>query len=160
MCLSGTQVYLYASYWPQEYFRVYVDDTGVIGFYWWLPMQIGEAISSNVALLPFEEIQEIVRKDIVRNVKGMWDGDLSIIQRRFVINRMVLGLTKIKQKSGGYILTPTWSLFGYEVDKYNAPQPGGYILNDNNEYKEEAVGRSFLTINAIDGSIIDPALGY
>ena len=48
----------------------------------------------------------------------------------------------------------------YEVNKYSRQQPGGYILDENNEYKYDAVGRSFLTINAIDGSVIDPALGY
>lgn len=50
--------------------------------------------------------------------------------------------------------------FSYSVDKYSEPQPGGWQLDENNEFVNKVNGHSFLTINAIDGSIIDRNLGY
>ena len=125
-------------------------------------MKIGEVLNSNVPLLPFEEIKEIFRKDITRSLV-LVDENPTIIGRMLVINRVTLGLTKVLQKDSGgkSMLIPTWSFFGYEVNKFDGSDPNMTLfLDKNNEFKVEHVGRSFLTINAIDGSIIDPALGY
>ena len=37
---------------------------------------------------------------------------------------------------------------------------GGYPLNENNEYVSETPGCSYLILNAVDGSVYDPAVGY
>ncbi len=124
-------------------------------------MEVGEVLNSYIEILEFTAIQDIVREQIRINTDLM-EINSDIIQKRIHIDKIVLGLTKVMQKdsNGKFILIPTWSFFGYEVNKYSRQQPGGYILDENNEYKYYAVGRSFLTINAIDGSVIDPALGY
>lgn len=58
------------------------------------------------------------------------------------------------------MMVPTWTFFGKTILKYTEPQPGGYPLNENNEYTSEVPGYSYMIINAIDGSIINPVLGY
>lgn len=151
----------YAPYWGQESVRVAVDDSGLVEFYWAAPMETKEVRNANVELLPFGEIQKIFQENIARNVDFI-NENTEVIHRDFHINRIVLGLTKVREKDAqnGFTLIPTWSFFGYEVDRYGKADEGGYVLDENNEHKEESVGRSFLTINAIDGSIIDPKLGY
>lgn len=151
----------YSPFWEQESIRIGVDDSGIVYFYWGGTMKTEKILNSNIELLPFGEIQELFTKNIVKNIDIVNDNP-AIVQRRFYINRIVLGLTKIMQKNkqGKYMLIPTWSFFGYEIDKYDEPQAGGYKLDENNEYRQDSIGRSFLTINAIDGSIIDPELGY
>lgn len=150
----------YAPYWPQEYIRIAVDDTGICEFYWNAPMQIESIENDKVKMLPFDEIQSIFRKSILRNA-ALINLDPAVKYRKIHIDEIKLGLTKITEKdSSSALLVPTWSFFGYEIDGYDGPQSGGYILDENNEYKNISIGRSFLTINALDGSIIDPKLGY
>ncbi|MFZ7121490.1 MAG: DUF6034 family protein [Eubacteriaceae bacterium] len=153
----------FAPIFGQEMIRVIVDDTGILEFWWSAPSKVTNIINSNVELLPYEDIQKIFKEYIPLKCDLVNDyQDDVIIHRTININRVVLGLTQVMKKDalGEYMLIPTWSFFGNEVDRFSAQQPGGYILDENNEYTEESVGRSFLTINAIDGSIIDPTVGY
>jgi beta-lactamase regulating signal transducer with metallopeptidase domain len=150
----------YDAYWPQELIVIAVNDSGVTQFSWVSPISVKNIINSNVELLPFSEIQDIFKRNIGMNIDYL-DNDPNIIGREIHINRVVLGLTKIKQKdSSEHILIPSWNFFGYEVNKYDGTQPGGYILDENNTYTQEAVGQSFLTINAVDGSLINTDIGY
>jgi len=150
----------YAPYWPQESIEIAVDDSGVCGFNWYSPMSIKEIVNDNVSLLPFEKIQEIFRKNIVYKADFV-NTDPNVAYRNIFITDIRLGLTKIAEPDSSYaLLVPTWSFFGYEMNGFSEPQEGGYVLDENGEYKNTAVGRSFLTINAIDGSVIDRGLGY
>ena len=60
--------------------------------------------------------------------------------------------------TGEYV--PAWTFFGRTVLQYAGPEPGGYPLNENNEYVSETPGCSYLILNAVDGSVYDPAVGY
>lgn len=150
----------YNSYWAQEVIVLVINDDGVNQFTWINPMQINTVKNSNVELLPFDDIKEIFKNNLAKNISYYYN-DSAIIGREIVIDRIVLGLTKIRQKdSSEQILIPTWNFFGHEINKYDKPQPGGFILDENNSYTMDAVGQSYLTINAIDGSIIDVNQGY
>lgn len=48
------------------------------------------------------------------------------------------------------------------VEEYDEPLSEGssWATNENGEVEETALGRSFLTLNAIDGSVIDRIVGY
>lgn len=61
-----------------------------------------------------------------------------------------------------YRLTPVWDFYGSMVEEYDEPlsEGSGWATNENGEVEETALGRSFLTINAIDGSVIDRIAGY
>lgn len=150
----------YNQTWEQEYIKITVDDIGVTGFSWICPTEITDTINESVELLPFDYIKEIIKKNLIYNI-NYYDADPAIKERKITINRIVLGYTKIRiQNSEEYMLVPSWSLFGYEINKYDGQPPGGFIVDENNEYKQEAMGQSYLTINAIDGSIIDFSQGY
>ncbi len=57
------------------------------------------------------------------------------------------------------MLVPAWDLMGYSIDKY---KPGVsreyYGLDENNEFIDKSFAKSMITINAIDGSIIERTL--
>ena len=144
----------FSSPWPDETLKIVADDNGINTFMWYCPYKVIDTVSENVQLLSFDRIKDIFREQI--KVQGIWDSDPDIVRREIHIEDIVLGMAKIPKKDDPDInmLVPAWDFFGYSVYKYRAPQPGGYRLNADNEYTEKLFMHSFLTINAIDGSVI------
>jgi hypothetical protein len=68
------------------------------------------------------------------------------------INRIELGLTKIliKDSKDDYKLIPTWNFMGYET----------YASDPAQEGINRGAGECIMTINAIDGTVIDRGLMY
>lgn len=153
----------YAPFWPQESIEMLITDSGVNYFRWEMPTKQTEVLSSNVQVLPFDEIQRIFEEQML--IEGIWTNpaDANIISREIVINKVVLGMMQVRQKDtyDGLIMIPTWNFYGYENCKYEEHTESIVSLDKNNLYAAERFeGHSFLTINAIDGSIINPVLGY
>ncbi len=151
----------FTEHWPDEILRVCVDKSGIIDFQWRYPINIKETMNNNVALLPYEDIQNNFKTYM--QTQYAWNDyeNEGVVSRKIVISRIELGLVRVAQKnSAGFMLIPAWDFFGYTVDKYEKHQSGSYQLNENNEYVDDRYGTSFLTINAIDGSVIDRNLGY
>lgn len=143
-----------------EMIKISIDDSGIIEFVWQSPLTVTKTLSENVELLPFDKIQDIFKKQIV--IKGAWTGEPGVINQRYNITKITLGMMRVQQKDNpnSYLMVPVWDFFGSYTRKYSEPQEGGYQLDENNEYTEEIFGHSYMTINAIDGSIIDRGLGY
>lgn len=153
----------YAPFWPQESVEMVIADSGIQYVRWEMPTRQVETLNASVKLLPFEEIKQIFETQMT--VEGLWTNpaDTGIISREVVITRIVLGMTQIREKDtyDGLLMIPAWNFYGYEVYTYAAPTEGGYDLDDENKYRNDQLeGHSFLTVNAIDGSIINPVLGY
>ena len=78
------------------------------------------------------------------------------------ITKIVLGYARVKMSdSNTYILVPVWDFFG----TYEAINNGDKQNPNRNEYSQQMDNtqnfmHSFLTINAVDGSVIDRSLGY
>lgn len=70
----------------------------------------------------------------------------------FHITRIELGLARINYKDdyNSALLVPAWDFFGYITTNGEISEEEKLLANKN----------SFLTINAVDGSIIDRHLGY
>lgn len=70
------------------------------------------------------------------------------------ISRVTLSLHRIIEQNSNEsgLLVPAWNFYGKQIS----------TLNDPDGYSEpiETLNQSFLTINAIDGSIIDISKGY
>jgi hypothetical protein len=137
--------------WSWEYERMtfIVDDSGIVEMTWSAPYKIAETITPSAAMLSFSEIQDIFRKMIVVNMKNLSDNktDLNISEVR-------LGLARITEQNNlaSGLLVPVWDFFGTAVYHYKT--------GELQTYRENVPGESYLTINAIDGSIIDRNLGY
>ena len=144
--------------------QIVVGDQGVISFSWLQPMKLLSIENESVSVKPFSEIQKIFKKQITFN--GAWNSssglDQNVISRRIVIEEARLGLMRTvrRDRPSEYLLLPVWDFYGYEANKCAEQEYQGPKLDDNNEYTVRDFGRSYLTINAIDGSVIDRGMGY
>lgn len=129
-----------------ESLSIGVTKEGIFDFSWNGHFEVGEKEVENVALLPFEEIQEVFAQSM-HFAHGYLD-DPDIMQymkepekeRTFYIHRVKLGYAKaaVKNEPGVYRLVPVWNFYTYHVDK-----------NGVKDYDTWAC----MSINAMDGSI-------
>ena len=140
---------LYREPWNDEKLEISIDKTGVIGFEWINPVRVNHVINNNVEILPFEDIKNIFLKQILINNAYREEGNTESVEIN--INRITLGLVKIaKKNSDEYMYVPAWDFFGTVTEKYK---------DNMGSYTDDRYGISFMTINAIDGSVIDRKLG-
>lgn len=126
--------------WPGENVLVYVNDTGIVGFYYLAPLEPVETVVDKASMKPFEEIREIFEQMIVvTNAREQ-------LKTTLKVDRVSLRYTRISEADSfdTGLLVPVWEFEGtYE---------GEAKMGDQR--------RVLLTINAIDGSVIDPRVGY
>lgn len=144
---SSGDIYSPAPYWAYEHFEVELDDSGIFSVNWGSPLSIEEVVAEETALLPFSEVEDILNKMLLvmyePEAKSEYLHGLDIH-----IDRAALRLWRIAEQ-GTFdtgLLVPVWNFYGTYTEKGD-----GYTNTQN---------RMLMTINAIDGSIIDPDLGY
>lgn len=151
----GPMIYL----WKPEYLWFEVQNDQIVKVTWNNPSEIINVDNENVQTKPWEEIQEIFKKqmDYLMSPTPIKSDDPStatfFIEKTDVhINRVELGLTKLlmKDSQDDYKLIPTWSFLGYQTSASRPAQEG---VNVGGEV-------CYLTINAIDGTVIDRGLLY
>lgn len=140
-----------------EILRVYVNNTGVILIEWTSPCDVIRTVNENVELKPFDEIKQIFKQQILYHVYEE-DGKADTLK----INQVRLGYMAVPEKGdiSNYRMIPVWDFIGpsfsdEEYAKITDPK--------NNEEGATVIPNediSYLTVNAIDGSIIDRNLGY
>jgi hypothetical protein len=138
--------------YPQEYLTITVGKEGIVNLMYTSPMEINKKLASSVVLLPFEKIKEKFDSQIVLNTI---DPDSKIYLK---INRVELSMMRIaKPDSNEYLVIPVWDFYGGSIRSSDRSN------NTDEEYWNEITefyGSSYLTINAIDGAVIDRKLGY
>lgn len=137
--------------WSYERCEVIVGDDGIQKVEIYNPYQMGEVQTENVKLMDFDSIAKIYEE-----MMEVSNADISEYekQRTYHITKITLGYSRIYEptvdnQSG--ILVPVWDFFGgfdVEID--------GHLEKNNGEHSKQ----SFMTINAIDGTVIDRELGY
>lgn len=155
---------------------IVMDDAGMVNFDWKIPMTIESIDNSNVSLSSFDEIMQraieqigqryadTVSEDIVNGID--W-GDPGCTAN---IVKVKLGLMRVdKANSTDYYYIPVWKFFvdTIHTDEYyerTGTEPLSLGIDANGNPMEINCEYSFrlnvVTINALDGSIIDSALGY
>ena len=130
-----------------------VNDQGIVCFQYRNPYAEPEILIETCQLLPFSAIRDQFEKwiTIIGNEIDFVDKPSNPTQR-YVITSVRLGLCPIrKANSDEILLVPAWDFLGY-LERNNTRQ--GLRTYDTNELT------SFLTVNAIDGSIISRTEGY
>lgn len=128
--------------WPGESIVIYVNDSGIVGFDYAAPIEILETVVDQSNMKSFDEIKGIFEQMVVvTNARTEEDINVTID-----IDRVVLRYTRISEANSfdTGLLVPVWDFDGIVTDEYGSV------------FKEANV----LTINAIDGSVIDRELGY
>ena len=152
----------YAPAYPQESIEMDIRDSGVNYMNWSAPSELGRTLNENVALMPFEQVVERFCDQILYSATPAVEETDSVIKKTLYIDRIELGMVRALQRGSveEWVMVPAWTFFGRTVLQYAGPEPGGYPLNENNEYVSEMPGYSYLILNAVDGSVYDPAVGY
>lgn len=141
--------------WAYEDMTFAIDDTGIVGFSWRSPYAVADTVTENSNLISFDEVTDIF--ETMSLVVNAWDGiaayNPTLTAVDIKVDHIEFGLTRITEenKRDSGLLVPAWDFFGtltqiYEVDGETKKFDDGPI--------------PILTINAIDGSIINRNLGY
>ena len=131
--------------WTAEDIAVFVNDDGIVGFDYMTPLTVTETVVEKSTLKNFDEIKDIfeqmvVTMNAVESEEAM-EGNVTID-----IDSVKLRYTRISEKDSfdTGLLVPVWDFIGTKTDQY------GY----------EVQNAVIMSINAIDGSVIDRSLGY
>lgn len=137
----------YAASWAPESITFLIDDTGIVNFRWQSPCEIKNTITKNTVLLPFSDISSIFDQMIYvkhADSRSYEKQDKSTLN----ITKVKLGLMRVlEQNKDTGLIIPVWDFFGSQT-------------SEGSSYKNDDPSYSFLTINAIDGSIINRGAGY
>lgn len=139
--------------WCYERLDIVISKDGLEDLYYSDPYQIGETEADQVKLLDFSQIIDILHQMIeykYSNYMGEED------KWKFNIDRITLGYSRIynpgdDSRSG--ILVPVWDFFGGR-ERVSVEGDITYETKETDPYQ------SHITINAIDGTIIDREFGY
>lgn len=132
--------------WSGENVEVLVNDDGIVGFHYRSPIEITETVVEQASMKSFDEIKDIFEQMVVvTNATGSDEEDKLSID----IDRVILRYTRISEEDSfdTGLLVPVWDFMGRITGQY------GEKLNQKSD-------TCILTINAIDGTVIDRALGY
>jgi len=136
----------------QSVIRVVIADDGVRYLEYNTPMDAGETLENNVALLPFEDIWDIFEKIGLLSIQHL-EAYPNLHKNHLEIYEIRLGYMAVYQGDGSYIYTPVWDFYGHRrmagVEEYAHAHETNDILH-----------QSHLTINAITGTVIKRTLGY
>ena len=122
----------------------------VISLQWNSPFTVLSTENENVPLLPFERIMEIFRRQVFMSVYCDKGHDI-----RYRVTNIQFSYMRVQVKdSDDYYLLPVWDFTGYIVHDW--PMSPGDTAISKGFYSN----MSILTVNAVDGSIIDRFLGY
>ncbi len=136
--------------WHYECLDFMVNGDGIFDMMWMCPIGVAETVNEDAQLKPFSDIQEIFEKMML--VKYEAQAEYGGTEYSFEINRVTLSLHRIVEQNSNEsgLLVPAWNFYG-KLTKLSEGNPYGAT---------EEIGISFMTINAIDGSIIDTSKGY
>lgn len=129
--------------WPGECIEFRINDAGVVGFDYLAPLQVTETVVDGAALKPFSEIKETFEQMLPVTL-GSTDWQ-QVIQ----VEKARLSYSRISEKDSFQtgLVVPVWSFEG-----------------ENSVYSQGVLSHvesgTLLAVNAIDGSVIDAALGY
>jgi hypothetical protein len=132
-----------------------VDETGVRFMEYRAPYNVLETVEDNAKIIGMGEAVDIFEKQMKFKYEAA--GPESVFDIN--IHSIVFGLSRIKSGDGGLLLVPTWDFLGNIIYR---PEESSQLLNPPSKTNYESISPvySILTINAIDGTVIDKRKGY
>ena len=143
--------------WSYEDMTLAIDDNGVAYFEWQSPYEMEDVVTQNSNVLPFSDVASVF--DTMALVQNAWDGLIEGSSAKITgfdmnVTRIVFGLTRVTEqnKRNSGLLVPCWDFF--------ADTTYTELVNGQTVTKPYDTGYPLLTINAIDGTVINRSLGY
>lgn len=140
-----------SSSWPYEKLDFIFDEKGMDCFRWTNPYNIEEISDEYVFLIPFSEIQNVFEEMLMKKCHDRYaDSDMRLT---FQVDEVRLGYMRIMEKGNTKegTMVPVWDFLGSSTMIYGDTDEG---------YTEGGPYNCLLTINAMDGTVIDRDLGY
>lgn len=137
--------------WLYEQFDIVMNNNGIVYISWKAPLHVTETVVSDCSLLSFDEIESIFE----RMMQIQYEPMISLYQydsAQYQITDVRLSLLRIAKKdsiSSG-LLVPTWNFFGTGASTRSGET---LPINDGNI-------DLLLSVNAVDGTLINPQQGY
>ena len=127
--------------WGSESIVVAVNDDGIVEFEYGYPMSIDEKVVEQSSIKSFDEIRDTFEEMVVIQNAPTEDTGKTVID----ITNVNLVYTRISEKDhfDTGLIVPVWDFEGTIVDEYGMEHTG-----------------NVLSINAIDGTVINRELGY
>ncbi len=149
----------YAPRWNVDEIVICVDDSGVIHADINVPKSDVKQLATGVELKGFDEIMDIFNQQAVNEGCYSPYGQPSQIAGRTInIDEIKLGYMPIVSKDhpDQIIFVPVWDFFGSEVTQFSEKIGGGLgeALDENNQFRYDFGNQAFLTINALDGTVM------
>lgn len=132
--------------WPYESLRIMVyGDLGIGTLFYESPYQIGEVLEEDVSLLSFDQIMEIASSILPLTLAHLEREGKTVTAN---VYRISFGYARVDvmDEPYQYKLVPAWDFFG--------------VVDDDSRREYAFDNYSLLTINAIDGMVIDRSYGY
>lgn len=140
-------------YWSNEAVWLEVGTEGILSFKWEMPCTVTELVTDHAALMSFEEIKGIAGMMLPRlaeETAGTGGKDAYGKAYSAEIHRVNLTLMRIRDKYSNLgRVVPVWDFWG-TVSEASPDSLGEAGKPD----------RVLLTLNAVDGSVIQRSLGY
>jgi hypothetical protein len=147
-----------------------VAPEGIIGFVWGKANTTLTVRNGYVALLPFEEIQNICRKQLLMNYDTLTiqlHGYRTVSpgnEPHLVIDKIKLGMMRVPRygQAGESWVIPVWDFYGYDTHISVGLGTRGETASptEGSRYVTKSPLNSYLTLNALDGSIINRNTGF
>ncbi len=131
---------------------VVVRDDGVCGVNYYNPEKLKSVTKKKVYLLSFSEIWDIFSQIAPLSLQKM-ESEKDLEVNRLSISEIRFGYRKLLQPDGTYLYTPVWDFYGTRFLAGTGGYAGGW---DTGETPKDVK----LTINAMDGTVIDREHGY
>lgn len=132
--------------WENEAVSIAVNDSGIVDFYYLSPLSIDDTVVEKSSIKSFSEIKDTFEQMVViENASDDLEGMTESQKVSIKVTDVRLVYTRISEKDSfdTGLIVPVWDFEGTITDEYGYEQTG-----------------NILSINAIDGSVIDPYLGY
>ncbi len=129
-----------------------VRDQGLCYLSYHNPYDVGETVEENVELLPFSDIWDIFSNLALLSIQRL-EIDENLQKNELEVYQVRFGYMSLLQADGSYRYTPVWDFYGRRYLAGTGPYG----------HAHEAApieGCSELTINAVNGTVIDRSLGY
>ncbi len=140
--------------WAYEYMIIAVDDDGICYLNWMAPLEITELLTQDTAMKPWSDIQSVFEKMIV--IKNAdYEKMESIKSLQLDITHVSLSLQRIMERDSYTtgLLVPVWNFYGTTTFT-------DYTEEGERSIKMDSYYNPLISINGIDGSVIDVESGY
>jgi hypothetical protein len=139
----------YGKEWMYEALTIAVDDKGSANLYWTGPLSVTNVMTENTTIRPWSDIESVFKKMIIIDNTGYAEHSPSV---RIDVTHVSLSLQRIMERDSftSGLLVPVWNFYGTRT---LTDEQGNPVVTDETYFP-------LLSINAIDGSTIDPLQGY